>query len=185
MRFLRKLEDGLTSVERALTIAILVFMVGMAFLQVVLRNVFSSDHLGWLQSLLRMVGFSGGILWAESLLKFLVLWIGLLGAMLAAASDRQFAMDVAQRLLRGRIRHVVAGVCHAFTAVVSAVLAWAAYEFWREGYTDGSALFSIGTFKMPAWVFEVILPAGFLLLTIHYLIKICEPWMPPRTEEPA
>ncbi|MFN7955132.1 MAG: TRAP transporter small permease subunit [bacterium] len=183
MRVLRTLEDWLTSAERVLTVGILVFMVGMAFLQVVLRNVFSSSHLGWLQAVLRFVGFNGGILWAESLLKFLVLWIGLLGAMLAASSDRQFAMDVAQRLLHGRVRHVVAGVCHAFTAAVSAVLAWAALEFWREEFADGSALFSIGTFKMPAWTFEVILPGGFFLLTVHYLIKICEPWMPQSSHE--
>ncbi len=183
MRVLRTIERWLTTAEEALVVSLLVFMVCLAFLQVVLRNVFSSPHLGFLQSILRSLGFSGGILWAEILLKNLVLWVGLLGAMLAAASDKQFAMDLTQRVLKGRVRSAVASVCHVFAAAVSAVLAWAALDFWRGEYEEHHPLFSVGSVAVQSWIFDLVLPLGFLLLAVHYVIKLFDSWVPDELRE--
>jgi TRAP-type C4-dicarboxylate transport system permease small subunit len=183
MRAIRTVERWLTRAEEAATVALLVFMVGMAFLQVVLRNVFSSPHLGWLQSILRAIGFSGGILWAEILLKNLVLWVGLLGAMLAASADKQFAMDVAHRVLSGRMKIVVASICNIFAAAVSGVLAWAALDFWRQEFEEHKPLFKIGSLGVQTWILDLILPGGFLLLAIHYLIKLFDPWVPEELRD--
>ena len=54
----------------------------LALLQILLRNAF---------------GF--GFLWAESVLKILVLWIALLGAMVATREDHHIKIDLLERFL--------------------------------------------------------------------------------------
>ncbi|MFH1726292.1 MAG: TRAP transporter small permease subunit [Elusimicrobiota bacterium] len=154
MRTLKTLERWLMGAEKALLIAFIVVMVVLSFLQVVLRGLFSS-----------------GLLWADTFLRHLVLWVGFLGAALAASGDKQFAMDAATRLLSGRLRSGVQLLCHAFTALVCGFLASASWTFLRDEFGAGAVLFSVGGLHVPSWVFEVILPAGFLLLLVHYAVK--------------
>ena len=154
MRAIRGLERALALAEERLLAALIVFMTLLAFLQVVLRVVFSS-----------------GILWADILLRHLVLWLAFLGAGLAAGSDRQFAMDLAERFLRGRLRSSVRLLCRLFAAVVSLYLLTASLSFFREEYAHSSVLFEVFGRAVPAWPFETVLPGGFALLFLHYVLK--------------
>lgn len=163
MESLRGAEALLARAERALLAALLAFMVLTAFCQVLLRLL-----------------SSGGLLWADTLLRHLVLWVGFLGAGLAAASDRQFAMDLSARLLRNRARAVSQSLCHLFSMSVSALLARASWLFFREEYAQAQVLFTAGGVGLPAWAFEAVLPLGFGLLALHYLIKAALAGTPAR-----
>jgi len=154
VKALAKLEKGLVTAERFLLVGLVLVMVVLSFLQVVLRSAFSS-----------------GLLWADTFLRHLVLWVGFLGASVAAADDKQFAMDALTRVLKGRLRAGTMLLCSAFTASVSAVLTRASWIFLRDEMDAASILFSLGDLHVPAWLFETILPGGFALLFIHYLIK--------------
>lgn len=162
MRSLKKAEELLVRAERAALTALLAFMVALAFLQVVLRQVGLKT------------GVSLSPLWGDTLLRHLVLWVGFLGAAVAAASDRQFAMDAAGQLLTGRAKSAAATICHAFAAVVSLALAKAAWAYLAIGREHGGAAFSAFGRDIPAWWFEAAAPAGFLLLAVHYALKTAE-----------
>jgi TRAP-type C4-dicarboxylate transport system permease small subunit len=151
---LKNLERRLTAAEEGILVALLLFMVLMSFLQVILR-----------------VFFSTGILWADTLLRHLVLWVGFLGACLAASAGRQFAMDASDRVLKGRVKTAVHLLCHAFTAVVCLFLLQASITFFREEYVHSETLLTVFGRDIPAWTLESILPIGFALLLVHYLIK--------------
>lgn len=153
-RALNGIERWLTTAEEGILVVLLLFMVFMSFLQVILR-----------------VFFSTGILWADTLLRHLVLWVGFLGACLAASAGRQFAMDASDRVLKGRVKTAVHLLCHAFTAVVCFLLLQASITFFREEYGHGAALFTVFNRDIPAWTLESVLPLGFALLLVHYLIK--------------
>lgn len=155
MERLRSLERGLASAEKLLLAALLAVMVALSFLQVVLRG-----------------AFSAGLLWADTFLRHLVLWAGFLGAAAAAAEGKQFAMDAALRALGGNARRAVEGLSHAVCASVCALLGRASWRFLADEYASGGILFSVGSLHVPGWLFETILPAGFALLGIHYLIKL-------------
>jgi len=129
-------------------------MTTLAFLQVVLRQFFST-----------------GILWADILLRHLVLWIGLLGAALATAAGKNFAWE-AQFFEKGRLGAAKRLLAHAAAAFVAAWLCQAAWVFWAEDKAGGDILFSIGSWKAPSWVFSFILPLGFALVLFHTLIKL-------------
>lgn len=154
MNALKALEKRVVGIEKGILIVFVVLMVFLAFLQVVLRGVFSS-----------------GLLWADSFLKHLVLWVGFLGASVAAYEDKQFAMDAATRLFKGRLRAAVDFTISAFTLGVSAVLTAASWTFLEMEREAASILFSLGDWHAPAWIFQVILPGGFALLAFHYGVK--------------
>lgn len=154
MNALKKLENRVAGIEKTILIVFIVLMVFLAFLQVVLRGVFSS-----------------GLLWADSFLKHLVLWVGFLGASVAAHEDKQFAMDAATRLFQGKTRSIVDLIVSVFTTGVSIVLTSAAWTFFEMEREAASILFSIGSVHVPAWIFQVILPGGFALLSFHYGVK--------------
>jgi len=151
---IRAVERKLLVLERAALTALIALMVFLSFLQVVLRGAFSS-----------------GLLWGDTLLRHLVLWVGFLGAAVAAAEDKQFAMDAAGRLFSGKIRSGVHGVCHGFSAAVCGLLTRAACSFIADERAAAGILFTVGSLKVPAWPFELILPIGFALLSLHYLLK--------------
>ena len=67
---LHRIEDGIL-------VAILCLMIGLAALQIVLRNFLGA-----------------GIVYADMLVRILVLWIGLVGAMVAARQNKHISIDV-------------------------------------------------------------------------------------------
>jgi len=67
-------------VEDAALILALASMLVMALAQIVLRNFFDT-----------------GLLWAEPFLRILVLWVAMLGGMVATREGRHIAIDAAAR----------------------------------------------------------------------------------------
>lgn len=157
MSTLKRVESWLAGAERFLLVLILGVILGLSFAQVVLRTLFSS-----------------GILWGDTLGRHLVLWIGFLGAGLAAANDKQFAMDASARLFSGRLKAGVQFILHGFTAAICGLLANAAMAFFRQELADAKALVTIVRVAVPAWAIEAIIPAGFVLLMAHYVLKAAE-----------
>lgn len=161
MEPLRRLERGLLAAEKWALVGLLGVMVTLSFLQVLLRG-----------------AFSAGLLWADTLLRHLVLWVGFLGASVAAGEGKQFAMDATARALSGRLKAAAGILVHLFTAAVCALMARASWTFLAAEYADWARdpargiLFSAGPLRVPGWVFELILPAGFALLALHYLLRL-------------
>ncbi|MDE2292344.1 MAG: TRAP transporter small permease [Elusimicrobia bacterium] len=154
MDILKGAERRLAAFEQGALAAMLVVMVTLAFLQVVLRGVFDA-----------------GLLWADIFLRHLVLWLGFLGACLAASDDKQFAMDATAQFLPGKVRPAVQLLLHLLTALVCVLLAKAAWTFFGQEREGAAVLFSLGARQVPTWWFETILPAGFGLLAFHYVLK--------------
>jgi TRAP-type C4-dicarboxylate transport system permease small subunit len=121
---LHRLEDG------ALVLA-LVSMLVMALTQIVLRNVFDS-----------------GLLWAESFLRILVLWVAILGAMVAT-----------------RDRNHISIVSLLFAAVLCAIAAYHSVVFISYEYEDGTIAFA----EVPVWFCQSIMPIGFGVMALRFL----------------
>jgi len=151
---IRAAERALLAAERALLSALLLVLVGLSFLQVVLRG-----------------GFSAGLLWADVFLRHLVLLIGFLGAAIAVCEGKMFSFDAAAHILKGRSREAAGLLGQAFAACVSALLAAAAWVFFLNEYRRGSTLFMLGSLPVSSWVFAAVVPFGFALVMAHYLLK--------------
>jgi TRAP-type C4-dicarboxylate transport system permease small subunit len=156
-----KIDSALNRFESLLLLVIILFMVGLAFLQVILRSFFHSS-----------------IFWGDILLRQLVLWITLLGASLATRDGRHINIDVLSRLLSGVSRRVVLGIVNLFAAVVSAFLVYTSVILIVNEMALGTTLFG----DFPTWPFQLILPVGFAVMTFRFILKAAAPLPEPPVE---
>jgi len=137
------------ALENAVLVALLGFLIVFSFVQIVLRNVFSI-----------------GVTWGDGLTRVVVLWLALLGALAASRDGRHIRMNAFLQWLPPRLQVVVGVGSDLFAAVVSAALAYFAFEFVRQARSYGDVL--LGQF--PAWWFESIMPVAFALIAYRFLL---------------
>lgn len=136
--------------EDTVLVILLTSMILLAGTQILLRNAFDS-----------------GLVWADELLRILVLWIGLAGALAASRDGNQIRIDILSRFLNDTAQRAMQVVTALFTAVVCAVVGWHAFVFVSGSLEYGDTVLG----NLPAWWFQVILPAAFLLIAWRYLVQ--------------
>jgi TRAP-type C4-dicarboxylate transport system permease small subunit len=134
-------------VEDALLVLILAAMVILSATQIILRNL-----------------FDGAILWADPMLRVGVLWVGMIGAMVATRSDKQISVDALSRFLPTLWKARVRVITDLFTAVVSAVVAWSALRLVLDDRAAGGTAIAF----VPVWACEAILPVAFGVIALRY-----------------
>jgi C4-dicarboxylate transporter, DctM subunit len=105
-----------------------------------------------------------GIAGSIDYVRHLTLWIGLLGAVLAARQGRHLVVGLAAFLGR-RWRAAAALISSVAAVAVSFILAWASWELVRA---EMASVWLLGG-VLPQWFAQVIMPVGFLLIGIHFL----------------
>ncbi len=139
---LNRIEDGIL-------IGVLLSMLLMAVLQIVLRNFFSS-----------------GILWGDALIRVLVLWVGLLGAMVATRDNNHINIDIISRFLPEKSKKVSQFIVQVFAAFVCGAMTWLSCKFLlMEMEYDINAFANV-----PAWLCESIIPVAFAVICFRYFI---------------
>lgn len=136
--------------ENGVLIATLIAMLVMALTQIFLRNFFDT-----------------GIFWAETFLRILVLWVGVLGAMVATRENHHINIDVISRYLGQGKSSVVDLITNLFAAIICAVVAWYALKLVRFEYIDQTIAFG----RVPMWVCQSILPFGFMVMAVRFVIN--------------
>lgn len=146
--FTRHIITILEKIEDGILIGLLLLMISMAVLQIFLRNFFDS-----------------GILWGDPLIRILVLWIGLIGAMVASRTNNHISIDVISRYLPGPIKNLTNLILSIFTAMVCAVMAYFGLGLVIMERQDGLLAFA----NIPAWVCESIIPVAFAIISLRYI----------------
>jgi len=149
-----RIDTIFSYVESVILVITLGSMILIAFLQVILRNIFSS-----------------GILWGDILLRHLVLWVGFLGASLATKENNHISIDALSRMLNPVWFRRVRIFTNLFSAIICALLVRAAFVFIRDERAAGTTLF----LGIPTWIFMIILLTGFISVSIRFLLKVFFP----------
>ena len=123
--------------EDALLVFSLLAMLCIALVQIILRN-----------------GFDSGMLWAESFSRVLVLWIAMLGAMVATRDNNHISIDAVSRFMPLRWRSGMSMLTLLIAAIVCAVVAWFSLEFVLFEYEDQTIAFA----SVPNWVCQIYCP---------------------------
>ncbi len=151
MRLLTKLNDGLAKIEGFFLCLFLAGMIVLAFLQVIMRNVFNA-----------------GIPWADTVVRLLVLWVGFLGAVLATKLEQHLTIEVLTKYMPERARHFSAVAVKVFAGVVCFFLFSASLRFLANERLAGESFYHL----FPAWWTLTIIPVTFLLIPFHLLFGI-------------
>ena len=140
--------------EESLLVIILLCTIIIAVAQVLLRNFLHA-----------------GIPWGDSLVRIMVLWLGLIGAMIASRNHRHIKIDIISRYLAPANQILLRRFTDIFTSTVCFIVAWYAYAFVRIEYQDGMIAFD----RVPVWVTELIIPFAFFTMAVRYLISALLP----------
>ena len=154
MNFLHKLESRLIDLVAATTTALFLVMLVLAIVQIVLRFEFNS-----------------GMLWADPLTRRLVLWVGLLGAVLATKEEKHFQLDVLTRYLSPAQRRVLAVLSASITPIVCFVLAYASVSYLQVVASEHDP----GLGNVPMWVVSSVIPLAFVLIAFEFVIRALSP----------
>jgi len=151
MKIIERIEKYLEKFEGFLVVLFLILMIVFSFLQVILRNFFHT-----------------GITWADVFTKHLVLWVGFLGAALATREERHINIEILTKFLSPQMKDVSKVIVNLFATFISILLLRASYIFiiMEKNESFGSVFLNL-----PRWIAEIIIPVGFLLITIHFVLK--------------
>ena len=150
-----RIDRGLDRAEGILIVLLLGLMIGIAFLQIVLRNLFAT-----------------GLSWADALVRNLVVWVGFIGAALATREGKHITIDLILRGLPQRAKGVIERLTYLFSFGICGLLTFAAIKFIRNEALMGSRTFG----EIPTWVPGLILPATFALMTFRFGLRALKPF---------
>jgi len=115
--------------------------------------------------ILRLLGIQG-MAWGEALCRYLVLWIGMLGAMIATRENNHIAINLVSFLGPGRLGIGARMLSHAFAAATCGVLTWASVLFLKDEIEAKSMAFA----SVPTYVMELILPLAFAVMALRFAL---------------
>lgn len=143
---IQRVNHVITFVENSLLALSLLVMIALASTQIIMRNVWNS-----------------GLAWGDISLSILVLWVGMLGAMVATREQNHISIDVLSRFLPQHFKRVNQIILDLFTATVCGLLSYHSLRFVMMEYEEGTIAFE----SIPAWVCEAIIPFGFGLIALR------------------
>lgn len=143
IKFFYRVEDGFL-------VSALLTMLVLSLGQILLRNLFDT-----------------GLLWAESFSRILVLWVAMLGAMVATRESHHISIDVISRYMPESLERALAILTSLFSATVCGIAAWYSFQFVQFEYLDETMAFE----QIPSWLCAVILPIGFSVMALRFTIN--------------
>ncbi|QPJ65830.1 MAG: TRAP transporter small permease [Candidatus Nitrohelix vancouverensis] len=158
-----KIFDGwLGKIESCAILVLLTGMILISFSQVFMRNFFSS-----------------GLSWAEILLRHWALWLGLLGASIAAQQSRHLSIAFLSHLLSARKNRILRILVHFGSGIVCAFLTKSAWDFVMFEKEGGSLLI----FDIPTWAFQTVIPYAFAVISFRFILHAIELSFTPTDEK--
>lgn len=145
-----KIYRMLLKTETAILVTLLLSMIVISVVQIVMRNFFTS-----------------GLIWADSFVRIAVLWLALIGAMVASRQGRHITIEVLLHLFSKRMQRAVKRLTDTFTACVCFVVAYYSFEFVKIEYEDAGLAFAF----VPNWLCESIIPFAFFIIGLRYIIS--------------
>jgi TRAP-type C4-dicarboxylate transport system permease small subunit len=142
-------------------VALLGGLVALASAQIVLRNV--GPGLRNLSPLLS--NFPVSVPWGDEVARLAVLWLALLGALVASRDDRHIHMELVARWLPPHLKRLTAVAMDWFTALVAGLLAWYSWAFVSDSYEFADVLLG----DVPAWWLQAPMPVAFALISYRYV----------------
>jgi TRAP-type C4-dicarboxylate transport system permease small subunit len=141
-------------VENLLLAVILLLIILLAVIQILLRNLFDTSFF-----------------WIDPFNRLMVLWLAILGAMVATREREHISIDIIQHYVKGVFGRILLLIGNVFAAFVCLLMSYHSGRFVYLEYLDGIQTFS----SLPAWPFELILPLGMFVIAVRFLFAIAKP----------
>ena len=153
-RFFSQLKKGeriLAVVEDSLLVVLLFSTMLIAVAQIILRN-----------------GFSSGLSWADPALKMMVLYLTIVGSIVATRENKHLSIDVLSKFLPEKLNFMVQRFTNAFAALICFYMAYYSVDLVQLSLEFNDRTFS----NIPVWILQLIMPVGFGLMALRFVFNI-------------
>jgi TRAP-type C4-dicarboxylate transport system permease small subunit len=161
MNILKHIDRGLGRLEGWLIVFFLWLMILISFLQIILRTLYTHAHMQWANYIL------GQVDWAEPCARLLVLWLTFLGASLVTGENKHIKIDLMSAILPQRWLPFRELVLSLACVIICALMFKASLDYVWVELSFGGRLF----LKIPTWVGQLIIPAGFLFILFRFFLR--------------
>ena len=131
-----------------------------------------------------------GLVWSQTLALALTLWLGTMGASLAAHSRRHLALDIGSKLWPASMAPKIAAIGHLCTAAFCLGLIFLAgrsifgfelsgthvpghLDIWRDSDGAGGTLSGTG---IPKWLASLAIPYGMAVIAFRFTLDAYRTW---------
>lgn len=146
-QFFNSLRLKLSQIESLLLVSTFIIVLFIAVAQIILRNFFDM-----------------GILWADTFLRITVLWIGMMGALIASRNNNHINMNLGLKYLSGNPLRYTKAIVHLFTAIICFIVAWYGVNLVTMEYEESGIAFAM----IPIWITVSIIPISFSIMGLRY-----------------
>ncbi|MBI3723097.1 TRAP transporter small permease [bacterium] len=173
LRPLRAADGFVRRIEVTVLVLVVLTMIGLSFAQVATR-------------ILRpYIPIFQPVAWFDILARHLVLWVGVLGASVAAREGRHFGVEALPKLFSERGRRRLEGFLNLVAGIVTALLTRIMWnkivldEIPRSGPPEYHHLFTVGlpgggTLPVDEWWLLGIIPIGLAGMTFRFFLRSLE-----------
>ncbi len=111
--------------------------------------------------------FGLGFYWGDDLVRMAVLWVTMVGAVVAIGDSKHIRIDLIDRLFSITARRVAWVISSITTAAICAVFGYFSLDMVGWDYVDGTP----GVGQAPAWIFETVIPGSAFLMTLRFTLQ--------------
>jgi TRAP-type C4-dicarboxylate transport system permease small subunit len=133
---------------------------------------------GWLALRAFLWLLPNGLVWSQTLGLVLMLWVGVVGASMAARDKRHLSLDLGSKLWPKSLLPKVQGLGHLVTGAFCFVLAVLACVSLRDHFRDWSSTQGAGgTFvalALPKFIAFAVVPVGFCVMGVRFFAQMFE-----------
>ena len=159
---LRTLDGALRKGEIVVLVTVLIAMIALSFAQVVLRKIRP------------VIPSVQEIAWFDILTRHFVLWVGILGASIAAREGRHFGVEILPKVFSERGRQRLEAVLNFAAGAVTLLLTLGMWNY--VALSETKALFvieALGVSVHRGWLLS-IMPVGLALMTFRFFLRSLE-----------
>ena len=97
-----------------------------------------------------------------------VIWLTFAGAVLTTLKNKHIAIDLLSRIISQKYKKKLLAILNISAAVICFILTYFSINFLKMEIEFASTIAD----KIPAWTFQVIIPAGFFFMALAFLLNI-------------
>ncbi len=148
-QFFKTLDNYLAKIEKIFLVIGVCVMVLVVFFDILLRELFDS-----------------GFIWAKELAAFLMIWIGFVGASLAAKENKHIVVGIPEKLFPKKVLPYVSLFASVIIFAVTILIAYLGFNYVLETKEFGETSLVL---NIPLWIVQIIIPVSLVIIAIRFI----------------
>ncbi len=99
-----------------------------------------------------------------------VIWLTFTGGILSTLKGKHIAIDLLSKIIPLNFKNILATILNISAAIVCIIMVYFSINFVKMEIEFSSMIAD----KIPAWTFQIIIPIGFLFMSISFLLNIID-----------